>query len=82
MSNRTTTQLKGDGTDLTPVLALAQSSTPHTPGTWQMHHGFKGQMDEVTKGRVNPPVTSSGAGPQDELYKNAESRVTCTNLGQ
>lgn len=82
MSNRTTTQLKGDGTDLMPVLALAHSSTPHTPGTWQVHHGFKGQMDEVTKGRVNPPATSSGAGPQDELYKNAESQVTCTNLGQ
>lgn len=84
LSNRTTTQLKRDGTVLTPILTLAHSSTPHTPGTWQVHHklGFKGQMDEVMKGRVNLPATSSGAGPQDELYKNAESQVACTNLGQ
>lgn len=57
-----------------PVLALAHSSTPHTPGTWQVHHGFKGLMDEVTKGRVNPPAASSGAGSQDELYKNAKAK--------
>lgn len=84
MSSHRTTQLKRDGTDLTPVLALAHSSTPHTPGTWQVHHklGFKRQMDEVTKGRLNPPATSSGTGPQDELHKNAESQGTCTNLGQ
>lgn len=64
--------------------ALAHPSTPHTHSTRQVPHkrSEKRQMEEFTKGRINPSATSSGAGPQCELHENTESQDVSASLGQ